>query len=79
MVRLKSHLVGGGLAIDVDADDIDAVIDISHIQAIAARCLDGAAVHVNQFHTLHPGVGTDDDVVATDIYLHVGQASLINS
>ena len=76
---LDGDLLGGGAAVDVDAHEIDARLHLGNVQAVAASGLDDAAVDVEQFHALHPGVGTHDDVIASHIHLHVGQASLFEA
>ena len=76
---LEFYFLGGDSAVDVDTHEVDAPGHVADVEAVATNGLDGAAASVNQFHALHPGVGTHDDVVAGHAYIHIGQARLVDA
>ena len=76
---LKPNFVTGGAAVDVDADEIHARGHARDVQAVATCGLDGAALNVEQFQALDPGVGTGDDVVALAAHLQPCNGYLVDT
>ena len=76
---LDDDLAGCGLAVDIDAHEINSRFNTRDIDAVTTIGPDHATIEIEQFNALDVGVGTGDNVVAVAFYLQASNGNLIDA